>query len=676
MKTNYTIQNFRVFDKKGVTVEFSPLTFLVGCNSSGKSSIVKSLTLLKTFFKQEFSKDNPVMGSKIDFSVKPNDSLGSFRNVVRSSSRNKTFTLAYDVHSDYLNKNINISLTFGEGDLGNGRVIGLLISNKEGSVILKVDSKYNLSGNLLFIKDSFKNFLFATFYSEEACRNNSTASFDIGNTDMLAIEKFVETGVMTYYSVLDEIKEISSSRDIKHLLVSRIKGNKFKDRQEREIDLICDDYASKGFSSFIDYYRSLEDSFLYTPYQTKRIIPDMLNGNNPRHDSVSVCQHFSKNKVVPCLDDYSYLLEDPLPGGIPLFESKFDETNAPNRRVDYLFVQNTLSSLQDNSPYSSNVLTDEEARQTGTIHHLYYDAFREYLRCFLEEVFSIDITEGIDYISSSRIQVRRLYPMDDSTEFTSAVRRYFDTKRKFLDLNPPIRLNLEEDSLHFTSTIVSNFVPGSFMNKWLRVFKIGDHISLEMDKNGLSLLLKVYNSVADKKGRLLADMGYGITQLFSILLQVEEMIMSSLYKKFNGLVTPMEAKKNGVEYLISNYTDSPIDAYTVAIEEPEIHLHPKYQSLLAEMFFEAYKEYNIQFIVETHSEYIIRRLQTLVADKLLKPTDISISYLADEEHESVGEPKVKPIRIKEDGFLSDSFGSGFFDEGSKWSKELIDKKFS
>ena len=46
----YTIKNFRVFDKDGVTLDMRPMTILTGCNSSGKSSIVKSMVLLDSFF--------------------------------------------------------------------------------------------------------------------------------------------------------------------------------------------------------------------------------------------------------------------------------------------------------------------------------------------------------------------------------------------------------------------------------------------------------------------------------------------------------------------------------------------------------------------------------------------------------------------------------------------------
>lgn len=54
---------------------------------------------------------------------------------------------------------------------------------------------------------------------------------------------------------------------------------------------------------------------------------------------------------------------------------------------------------------------------------------------------------------------------------------------------------------------------------------------------------------------------------------------------------------------------------TVLLEEPEIHLHPLAQSVLAEMFVEVSKQRNVQFIVETHSEHLFRRMQTLIAQR-------------------------------------------------------------
>lgn len=52
---------------------------------------------------------------------------------------------------------------------------------------------------------------------------------------------------------------------------------------------------------------------------------------------------------------------------------------------------------------------------------------------------------------------------------------------------------------------------------------------------------------------------------------------------------------------------------TIILEEPEIHLHPLAQSVLAELFVEVSEKRNVQFIVETHSEHLFRRMQTLIA---------------------------------------------------------------
>ena len=52
---------------------------------------------------------------------------------------------------------------------------------------------------------------------------------------------------------------------------------------------------------------------------------------------------------------------------------------------------------------------------------------------------------------------------------------------------------------------------------------------------------------------------------------------------------------------------------TVLLEEPEIHLHPLAQSVLADVFVEVSQQRNVQFVIETHSEHLFRRMQTLMA---------------------------------------------------------------
>lgn len=678
METNYTIKNFRVFDKKGVTVEFAPLTFLVGCNSSGKSSIVKSLTLLKTFFKNKFDKDHPVIGSTIDFSSKPNNSLGSFNNVVRTRSRKKEVAFSYEVYSSYLDENVVVALTLGKGELGNAIITAIEISKKDGTVLITANSDSNYpGGSLVSIKEAFKQYLIATRLrmdpynhyhdphiqepEEEYNKRKQDALqycalerlMQVKNNPRIkdsysdeyvkaAIDKYAETGIMTYYSVFDEMGGMTSPEEVSSFLKSKVKEGETHDAMMKVIDIVSEWFKNSDCPDFASFYRYLEDN-------------QLMNSDYIR----------TKSWMNPAKIDFQIIVGDYSHFNVEEFTSSIYEDS------NYRLVKDLLDCIVEDEPYSH---FDYEFDPISglRIHPLYTQTFNDFVKLFCSEVVSTDITEDIEYIGSSRIQVRRMYPLEDRNEFSDAVRRYFETKTKFMDLNPPITVHITDaDNKGFHQLVVSDFTPESFINKWLRVFKIGDHVSLEMDKNDLGLLLKVCRSASDKKGVLLADMGYGITQLFSILIQIEEMIMSAHYNRFKGLIRT----KRGTP-ILDYYEEITFEPRTLAIEEPEIHLHPKYQSLLAEMFYEAYKDYNVQFVIETHSEYIIRRFQALVAEKQLDPNAISISYLADEEHVAAGEPKVKQIRIKEDGFLSDSFGSGFFDEGAKWSKELIARKFS
>ncbi len=71
---------------------------------------------------------------------------------------------------------------------------------------------------------------------------------------------------------------------------------------------------------------------------------------------------------------------------------------------------------------------------------------------------------------------------------------------------------------------------------------------------------------------------------------------------------------------------------TIIIEQPELHLHPAVQSELADLFVEATHtkedsvERKVQFLIESHSEHFLRRLQLRVAQGQLKPEEIAVYY--------------------------------------------------
>ena len=66
---------------------------------------------------------------------------------------------------------------------------------------------------------------------------------------------------------------------------------------------------------------------------------------------------------------------------------------------------------------------------------------------------------------------------------------------------------------------------------------------------------------------------------------------------------------------------------TLAVSQPETHLHPSVQANLANYFVDKITTKNKRFIVETHSEYFLNRVRLLIVQEVLKPEDISVVYL-------------------------------------------------
>lgn len=101
------------------------------------------------------------------------------------------------------------------------------------------------------------------------------------------------------------------------------------------------------------------------------------------------------------------------------------------------------------------------------------------------------------------------------------------------------------------------------------------------------------------------------------------------------------------------------------VEEPEIHLHPRAQSELGSFFFDLY-ERNVQSIIETHSEYLIIRLQQLVAAGKIPADDVAVYYVYAAENKKT----VTELKLDNLGRFINEWPEGFFPERLEEAEEL------
>jgi len=110
------------------------------------------------------------------------------------------------------------------------------------------------------------------------------------------------------------------------------------------------------------------------------------------------------------------------------------------------------------------------------------------------------------------------------------------------------------------------------------------------------------------------------------------------------------------------------NAGLVAIEQPELHIHPAFQVALGDLFIEQIRECSdLTFILETHSEHLMLRFLRRIREtgeneapknRNLMPEELSIYFIEQ------GEAGItcKSIRVDEDGDFIDRWPQGFFEE--------------
>jgi predicted ATPase len=87
----------------------------------------------------------------------------------------------------------------------------------------------------------------------------------------------------------------------------------------------------------------------------------------------------------------------------------------------------------------------------------------------------------------------------------------------------------------------------------------------------------------------------------------------------------------------------------VYLEQPEIHLHPRAQANLAQLLVDAANR-GVRVVVETHSELLIRRVQSLIAEDKIAAEKVKLHWFSQDDN---GFTKVTTAELDETGAFGD-----------------------
>lgn len=544
-------KNFRVFEQS--EFDLKPITLITGANSSGKSTLFKSLLLLKQNVQNNENLENLILSNKPYF-------LGTFETTKNNNNEDDYFSLIFGFEVlpfklDGFNFDFRIEYHYKQSG-ENAKLSNIIISNNKKEIVnVSIDeyskTKVNENEIIKLLRDYDK--------IVELINNKHLDEFF---AKLESDENSKLKGIISEYADFN-----FSENSITQLVLGYEPDAQFEKPKHNYVEGIGFKVKKEKDETYFDFLTNNEESQNGLNDIAKTIIrSDIILGKRKFN-------HIYKDK-----DIYERLSRDAISRLFGLQSSIL----TPNENIK-AFIDFALNFSERIIPNTTEIL--------------------------------IDRLKNIEYLSSNRSRLSRYY--QNSNEFSE-----FD--KIVYDYSQSDEIELFEDK-------------PDFINEWLRKFDIGEKLSVERSEGILSF---VY---IENKGikRNIADFGFGIIQLLPILMKI-----AVIARKQNS------------------------DGTILLIEEPEANLHPKFQSILTELFIKTSKEYNIHFIIETHSEYLIRELQIQIANSVISPDDVAIFYV----NKSFGETKkqLETIGIDESGKIEiEKFGDEFYKYSDKQEISLL-----
>ena len=157
------------------------------------------------------------------------------------------------------------------------------------------------------------------------------------------------------------------------------------------------------------------------------------------------------------------------------------------------------------------------------------------------------------------------------------------------------------------------------VSSWLRKLGIAESLSFERVGRGARIWEARLHQKDGGTDINLADVGFGVSQVLPVIVALLSAPAGSL----------------------------------VILEHPEIHLHPRTQSQLADLLIEVASAGEIQILVESHSEHLLARIQRRISessrgDGSLSPEDVRLYFCEQKQ----GKSKLTPLEMQASGVIT------------------------
>ncbi|MFJ5435900.1 DUF3696 domain-containing protein [Pectobacterium sp. CHL-2024] len=638
MLRNIYINNFKSLGMSEY-VNLNNCSFLCGANSSGKSSLIQAVLMLAQTFSSKVDEDSFLLNGEL---VR----LGSYKDIKTHYTKNDEVTIGFtfDVDRDHYFRDGKIELITCELTLG-----------KREKAFARVDEEYHpllVSAKFTVVKKTeihnekridYVHFKLPDNYREMKELEYEIIEFDTSENAELSktfpnysILGLLNTGglIPSYLNINYDLTKKISLQLINFLVKGRDYISEFNSEyMMNEID--CENITIPiAFSLKVYEFISKERQQLITEVEIPQFAVDIIkkqeeiinknispNNNDRKINSHKIIKEFKDSFINV---NYS-LQETDLPDlflieSVHIFEwiSWVNSLNDKKKKNLISLLEKHKESLQNTWYCNFRIIIEEDHFSSD----LLYD---------INLAMSHSFSRGIKYLGPLRNEPQAVYspsPYDANTvglkgEFSASLLHRIS--ENIIEYASPSIVN---DKLHYE--IVVDTVNHA-CRKWLSFLGVVEEVrTTDMGKLGYELYVK---TSAGDKWQDLTHVGVGVSQVLPIILM----------------------------FLHSDHND------ILIFEQPELHLHPKVQSKLCDLFL-IISDFGRQCIIETHSEYMINRLRLrVVQDQLDERISKSSLYFI---NKGKGFSVFEKVEINKFGAIP-KWPEEFFDQTDKEIEKIL-----